>query len=58
MTLVDRRTRCIFSWRAICKRTCAVTPELLHESVQGRTYFSDAFAAYQTALYWPPTITP
>ena len=53
MTFVDRRTRCILSWRVVYERTGAVVQEMLHESVQGRTYFSDAFEAYRTALYWP-----
>ena len=53
MTFVDRRTRCILSWRVVYARTGAVVQEMIHESVQGHTYFSDAFSAYQTALYWP-----
>lgn len=53
MTFVDRRTRCILSWRVVHARSGAVVQEMLHESVPGRTYFSDAFEAYQTALYWP-----
>ena len=53
MTFVDRRTRCILSWRVVYARTGAVVQEMIHESVQGHTYFSDAFSAYRTALYWP-----
>jgi insertion element IS1 protein InsB len=53
MTFVDRRTRCILSWRVVAERTGDVVQEMLHESVQARTYYSDAFEAYQTALYWP-----
>ena len=53
MTFVDRRTRCVLSWRVVDERSGAVVQEMLHESVQARTYFSDAFEAYQTALYWP-----
>jgi IS1 family transposase len=55
MTLVDRHTRCILSWRLVTARTGTVIQEMLHESVPGQTYFSDAFEAYQTALYWPAT---
>ena len=53
MTFVDRRTWCIPSWRVVYARTGAVVQEMIHESVQGHTYFSDAFSAYRTALYWP-----
>ena len=53
MTQVDRATRCILSWRVVQARTGAVVQEMLHESVPGRTYYSDGFEAYQTALYWP-----
>ena len=53
MTFVDRRTRCILSWRVVYARTGTVVQEMLHESVPGQSYFSDAFEAYQTALYWP-----
>jgi insertion element IS1 protein InsB len=53
MTFVDRRTRCILSWRVVYERSGAVVQEMIQESVQGRTYYSDAFEAYQTALYWP-----
>lgn len=53
MTFVNRRTRCILSWRVVDERTGAVIQAMIHESVQARTYFSDAFEAYQTALYWP-----
>ena len=42
MIFVDRRTRCILSWRVVCKRTGAAVQEMVQESVQGRTYFSDA----------------
>lgn len=58
MTHVDRATRCILSWRVVQARTGTVIQEMLHESVPGRTYFSDGFEAYQTALYWPSTYYP
>ena len=53
MTFVDRRTHCILSWRVVQARTGAVVQEMLHESLPGQSYFSDAFEAYQTALFWP-----
>lgn len=53
MIFVDRRTRCILSWRVVYQRTGAVVQAMIQASVQGRTYYSDAFAAYQTALDWP-----
>ena len=58
MTQVDRTTRCILSWRVVQERTGAVVQHMLHESVPGRTYYSDGFEAYQTALYWPSTHYP
>lgn len=53
MTFVDRRTRCILSWRVVHNRTGALVQEMLHESVQARFYFSDGFDAYLAALFWP-----
>lgn len=53
MTFVDRTTRCILSWRIVGMRSGAVIQEMLHESAAAHTYFSDAFEAYPTALYWP-----
>ena len=58
MTFVDRRTRCILSWRVVHARTGAVIQEMVHESLQASTYFSDAFEAYQTALFWPASHYP
>ncbi len=53
MTFVDRTTRCILSWRVVRTRSGEVIQEMLHHSVAAPTYYSDAFEAYQTALYWP-----
>jgi IS1 family transposase len=58
MTQVDRATRCILSWRVVQDRTGWVVQEMLHESVPARTYYSDGFEAYQTALYWPSSHYP
>jgi transposase InsO family protein len=46
MTHVDRATRCILSWRAVQASSGTVVQEMLHESVPGRTYYSDRFEAY------------
>lgn len=58
MTFVDRKSRCILSWRVIYSRTGKVIQEMIQESPQAQNYFSDALDAYQTALYWPAIHEP
>ena len=58
MTLVDRATRCILSWRVVQERTGTVVQEMVHEAVQAERYFSDGLEAYRTALYWPAVHYP
>lgn len=53
MTFVERRTRCIVSWRVVPTRDGTVVQEMVHESVPAQRYFSDGLDVYQTALYWP-----
>ena len=53
MTYVDRTTRCILAWMVSHKRSGYEFQEMLANSVPGHDYYSDAFEAYQTVLYWP-----
>lgn len=58
MTFVERRTRCIVSWRVVPTRDGTVVQAMVHESVPAQRYFSDGLDVYQTALYWPAVHYP
>ena len=50
ITLVDRHTRCILSWKIAWERTAQVIQHVVDEAPKAREYFSDGWEAY--ALLW------
>lgn len=51
MTMVDRDTRCIVSWRVVWKRTVEVAQDMVETSPTAVVYFSDAFPCWAAVLY-------
>jgi len=58
MTLVDRDTGCILSWRVERQRASDTLQAMVDEAPQARYYYSDLFAPYQALLYTPGQHTP
>jgi insertion element IS1 protein InsB len=53
MTLVDRDTGCILSWRVEWQRDLPTLQAMVDEAPQARYYYSDLFALYRSLLYTP-----
>ena len=51
MTMVDRGTRCILSWRVVWERRVDVAQQMVDESPPAAVYFSDAFPSWEAVLY-------
>jgi insertion element IS1 protein InsB len=51
MTMVDRDTRCIVSWRVVWERTVAVAQDMVDSRPAAAVYFSDAFPSWEAVLY-------
>jgi len=51
MTMVDRDTRCIVSWRVVWERTGEVAQTMVDTSTPAALYFSDAFPSWEAVLY-------
>lgn len=52
MTMVDRETRCIVSWRVVWHRSVDMAQEMVDQALPAHHYFSDAFPAWGAVLYW------
>ena len=53
MTNVDRDTRCIVGWDVVFERDYDQMQAMLDRSPQAKQYYSDAFAVYDTLVYYP-----
>lgn len=51
MTMVDRETRCIVSWRVVGERSVEVAQDMVDSSPAAALYFSDAFPSWEAVLY-------
>ena len=51
MTMVDRDSRCIVSWRVVWERTVEVAQDMVNSSPPAAIYFSDAFPSWQAVFY-------
>lgn len=51
MTMVDRDTRCIVSWRVVWERSVDMAQQMVDSSPSAALYFSDAFPVWQAVLY-------
>ena len=58
MTMVDRDTGCILSWRVEAQRAHHTLQAMIDEAPQARYYYSDLFAPYLHLLYAPGIHTP
>jgi IS1 family transposase len=58
MTLVDRETGCILSWRVEAARKTESLQAMLDEAPQAGYYYSDLFAPYRSLIYSPGIHTP
>ena len=58
MTLVDRDTGCILSWRVDTQRAADSLQAMVDEAPQARYYYSDLFAPYRNLIYSPGLHTP
>ena len=58
MTLVDRDTGCILSWRVEAERRGESLQAMLDEALQALYYYSDLFAPYRSLNYSPGIHTP
>lgn len=50
MTIVDRSSRCVLSWRVVWERTPEVAQEMIYEAPAGQ-YYSDQFSLYEKLHY-------
>ena len=53
MTNVDRDTHCIVGWDVLMEREYDPMQAMLDRSAQAKQYYSDAFAVYDTLVYYP-----
>jgi len=53
VTSVDRDTRCIVGWDVLMERAYDPMQAMLDRSPQAKQYYSDAFAIYDTLVYYP-----
>jgi IS1 family transposase len=53
VTNVDRVTRCIVGWDVVFERDYLTMQAMLDRSPQAKQYYSDAFAVYETLVYFP-----
>jgi insertion element IS1 protein InsB len=58
MTLVDRHTSCILSWRVAAEREEALLQAMVDEAPPAKFYYSDLFATYRNLVYTPGRYTP
>lgn len=58
MTLVDRHTGCILSWRVSGERTQEQLQAMVDEAPQATYYYSDLFATYRVLIYMTGVHTP
>ena len=58
MTVVDRDTGCILSWRVEAQRASPTLQAMIDEAPQARYYYSDLFAPYRSLIYSPGIHTP
>jgi len=58
MTLVERYSSCILSYRIADERSEALLQAMIDEAPQAKFYYSDLFAAYRSLLYTPGIHTP
>ncbi len=50
---MDRDTRCIVGWDVVFEHDYDHRQALLDRSPQAKQYYSDAFAVYDTLVYYP-----
>jgi len=53
LTNVNRGTRCIVGWDVVFERDYDQMQAMLDRSPQAKQYYSDAFAVYDTLVYYP-----
>ena len=50
---MDRATRCVTGWAVVWERSWEALQEVVEAAVPAPQYSSDAFAPYQTLVYYP-----
>jgi insertion element IS1 protein InsB len=53
VTEVDRATRCITSWAVVWERSWQALQGVVEGTDRAVQYYSDAFAPYETLVYYP-----
>lgn len=51
MTLVDRETRCILSWKVVWERSQEAIQAMVDEAPKAKLYFSDGLDVYASLWY-------